>query len=63
MDTNKANNGPANVITMCKYNEICSKEKLCGDCCADKYEHEQYQEAVDNFNKDRKMELCYRSKY
>jgi hypothetical protein len=33
----------------------CGKDKLCGDCGLDLYEREQYQEAVDNFNLDRKI--------
>ena len=42
----------------CVYNdELCGKGKLCGDCGLDIYESEQYQEAVDNFNLDRKMYL------
>ena len=60
MDTNKPNEGnlsTTKVITRCVYNEICSKDKLCGDCGMDLYESEQYEEAVENFNIDRKMAL------
>jgi hypothetical protein len=37
--------------------ERCGKVKLCGDCGLDVYESEQYQEAVDNYNIDRKIKL------
>ena len=37
--------------------EHCGKVKLCGDCGLDIYESEQYQEALDNFNIDRKIKL------
>jgi len=59
MDTNKPNEGnlTTKVITRCIYDEICSKNKLCGDCAADLYESEQYEEAVENFKLDRKMAL------
>jgi len=46
----------------CVYGEICSKEKMCGDCCADSYDRDQYQKKKEdmyrfweNFNIDRKM--------
>jgi hypothetical protein len=45
------------VIPRCIYNEICSKDKLCGDCGIDLYESDQYEAAVENFNLDRKMKL------
>jgi len=60
MDTKKQNEGnlsTTKVITRCKYDEICSKYKLCGDCSADLYESEQYEEELENFNLDRKMAL------
>lgn len=42
----------------CIYNdERCGKVKLCGDCGLDVYESELYQEAVDDFNLDRKIKL------
>ena len=47
----------AKVITRCIYDEICSKEKMCGDCAMDKYEEERQEEAVEKFNIDRKMGL------
>lgn len=37
--------------------KLCDKVKLCGDCGLDVYESEQYQEALDNFNLDRKIKL------
>ena len=46
---------PKKSIKECKYNEICSKAKLCGDCGLDEYERQQYEEAVENFKIDRKM--------
>ena len=33
------------------------KNKLCGDCGADRYASEQYEESVENFKIDRKMVL------
>ena len=36
-------------ITRCIYDEICSEKKLCGDCAADQYDREQYEEAWENF--------------
>jgi hypothetical protein len=36
-------------ITRCIYDEICSKKKMCGDCAADEYDREQYEEAWENF--------------
>lgn len=60
MDTKKPsedNLSTAKAITRCIYNEICSKDKLCGDCGMDLYESEQYEEAVEKFNLDRKMAL------
>jgi hypothetical protein len=36
-------------ITRCIYHEICSKKKMCGDCAADEYDREQYEEALANF--------------
>jgi hypothetical protein len=36
-------------ITRCIYDEICSKKKMCGDCAADQYDREQYEEALENF--------------
>ena len=61
MDTNKAKTNKT--ATLCRYGEICSKDKLCGDCGMDKYEKKQYEEALANFHFDRKMELGYKSKY
>lgn len=40
---------------LCIYDEICSKGKLCGDCCMDLYEQEKAEEAWENFKIDREM--------
>jgi len=45
-----------NVINRCIYDEICSKNKLCGDCAADEYDREQYEEAYENFKLDQKLD-------
>jgi hypothetical protein len=37
-----------------KYNEICSKEKMCGDCSADEYDKEQYYQSLEGYKLDRK---------
>ena len=42
-------------IQKCPYNEVCSKEKICGDCAMDVYEREQYEKACENFKLDRKI--------
>jgi hypothetical protein len=51
------NNKQEKSTNKCKYNEPCSQNKLCGDCGADRYENEQYEESVENFKIDRKMVL------
>ena len=40
------------IITRCIYGEICSKNKLCGDCSADEYERDKYEEDYENFKLD-----------
>ena len=55
MDTNKPTQEEA--ITTCIYNEICSKKKLCGDCAADQYDREQYEELCEQYKLDQQMEL------
>jgi hypothetical protein len=40
------------IITRCIYDEICSKNKLCGDCSADEYERDKYEEDYENFKLD-----------
>lgn len=55
MDTNKP--APEEAITTCIYNEICSKKKPCGDCAADQYDREQYEELCEQYKLDQKMEL------
>lgn len=42
-------------IQKCPYNEVCSEEKICGDCAMDAYEREQYEKACENFKLDRKI--------
>ena len=37
------------------YGEICSKGKLCGDCCMDLYEQDKAEEAWENFKIDREI--------
>jgi hypothetical protein len=44
------------VISRCsKYDEICSKSKLCGDCAADERECDQAEEDFENFKLDSQM--------
>lgn len=38
--------------TFCHYDEICSRQKLCGDCAADEYEQDQYEEDWENYKID-----------
>ena len=45
-----------NDINRCIYDEICSKNKMCGDCAADEYDREQYEEAYENFKLDQKLD-------
>jgi hypothetical protein len=52
----KTNDKKANV-SMCKYDEVCSREKMCGDCAADEFESERNEEAWKNFKIDRKIAL------
>jgi len=40
-----------------KYNEICSKEKMCGDCSADEYDKEQYYQSLEEYKLDRTFAL------
>jgi hypothetical protein len=44
-------------VSRCIYDEVCSKEKLCGDCAADEFESQQNEETWENFRLDRKIEL------
>jgi hypothetical protein len=44
----------------CIYDEICSKEKMCGDCAMDLYEQEKHEEWVENSKLDRKMDPQFR---
>ena len=60
MDTMDTNTKDTNTMdtkdtNTCIYDEICSKDKPCGDCAADLFDREQYEEAVEHFNLDRKM--------
>ena len=56
-DENKPNliNETKNDINRCIYDEICSKDKLCGDCSTDEYEREKYEEDYENFKLDTKI--------
>jgi hypothetical protein len=54
-DTNKNNTKVK--VSMCKYDEVCSREKMCGDCAADEFESERNEEAWKNFKIDRKIAL------
>jgi hypothetical protein len=38
--------------TFCHYDEVCSRQKLCGDCAADEYEQDQYEEDWENYKID-----------
>jgi hypothetical protein len=44
------------VQTFCKYDEVCSQQKMCGDCAIDKYERVQYEEGWENFKVDNKCQ-------
>ena len=58
-DEIKANDTKVNdtKVSMCKYDEVCSREKMCGDCAADEFESERNEEAWKNFKIDRKIAL------
>jgi hypothetical protein len=43
------------IVARCIYDEICSKDKLCGDCAIDIYENERYAQCVAEYNLDQKM--------
>jgi len=56
MNNNMNNNINNNMnINTCVYGEICSKTKMCGDCCADNYDREMSDNSLENFNIDRQM--------
>ena len=66
MDNNNDNNNNINNMNInnmnininmntCMYSEICSKNKMCGDCCADDYDREMSEKFWEKFNIDRKM--------
>jgi hypothetical protein len=42
-----------------KYNEICSKEKMCGDCSADEYDKERHSQSVEEYKLERKTALLH----
>jgi hypothetical protein len=59
-DTNKTdeNKKDANSqITKCIYDEICSEDKMCGDCSTDMYERDKYEEDYENYKIDCEMAL------
>ena len=47
---------PVEEQTFCIYDEVCSHQKMCGDCAMDEYEREQYEEGCENFKMDRKID-------
>jgi hypothetical protein len=55
MDSQKQT--PATPTRCSKYNELCSKEKMCGDCSADEYDKECYSQSVEEYRLDRTFEL------
>jgi len=44
-------------IIKCIYDEICSEDKMCGDCSMDMYERDKYEEDYENYKLDCKMDL------
>ena len=42
--------------TFCKYDEVCSQQKMCGDCALDEYERLQYEQGWENFKMDKKCQ-------
>jgi len=50
-------------VTRCIYDEVCSREKMCGDCAADEFESQRNEEAWENFRLDRKIELSKMSHF
>jgi hypothetical protein len=50
-------------ISRCVYDEVCSREKMCGDCAADEFESQRNEEAWENFRLDRKIELSKMSHF
>ena len=50
-------------VSRCIYDEVCNKEKLCGDCAADEFESQRNEEAWENFRLDRKIELSKMSHF
>ena len=57
-DANKMDeNSQSSQITKCIYDEICSKDKMCGDCSTDMYERDKYEEDYENYKLDCEMAL------
>ncbi len=50
-------------ITKCIYDEICSKDKMCGDCSTDMYERDKYEEDYENYKIDCEIALYDNSLY
>ena len=50
-------------LSRCIYDEVCSREKMCGDCAADEFESQRNEEAWENFRLDRKIELSKMSHF
>jgi hypothetical protein len=60
MDSQKQTPDKKSKATRCdKYNEICSKEKMCGDCSADEYDKERYSQSLEEYKLDRKTALLH----
>ena len=41
----------SNIKNICKYNNICNKDKICGDCGMDEYERYKVEESEERFER------------
>ena len=48
---NTENTDNSNIKKICKYDNICSNDKICGDCGMDEYEREKSNEAEHRFER------------
>ena len=48
---NTENTDNSNIKKICKYDNICNKDKICGDCGMDEYEIEKSNEAEERFER------------